>query len=83
MALFIAGLAFKDDALHLDASKLGILGASLVSTIAGLSILMTCKPISEADAENAEELDAVKLDKRSHTDTPEAKDDNFPKAKAG
>lgn len=83
MALFIANLAFKGDALHLDAAKLGILGASLVSTIAGLSILMTCKPISEADAENAEELDAVKLDKRSRTHTPEAKDDNFPKAKAG
>ena len=83
MALFIAGLAFKADQLHLDASKLGILGASVVSTIAGLSILMTCKPISEADAEKVEDLDAVKLDKRSYTSTSHATDDNFPKAKAG
>jgi NhaA family Na+:H+ antiporter len=83
MALFIANLAFKGDAIHLDASKLGILGASLVSTIAGLAILMSCKPISEADAESAEERDAIELDKRSYTHTPEANDDNFPKAKAG
>ncbi|MFI4894176.1 MAG: Na+/H+ antiporter NhaA [Phycisphaerales bacterium JB058] len=83
MALFIANLAFKGDAIHLDASKLGILGASLVSTIAGLAILMSCKPISEADAESAEERDAIELDKRSYTHTPDANDDNFPKAKAG
>ena len=83
MALFIANLAFKGDATHLDASKLGILGASLVSTIAGLAILMSCKPISEADAESAEERDAIELDKRSYTNTPDANDDNFPKAKAG
>ncbi|PHQ79897.1 MAG: Na+/H+ antiporter NhaA [Phycisphaera sp.] len=50
MALFIANLAFKGDALHLDAAKLGILTASLVSTIAGMAILMSCKPSANADA---------------------------------
>ncbi len=50
MALFIANLAFKSDLMHLDASKIGILSASLVSTVLGVSVLLTCKPAkSEAE----------------------------------
>ncbi|MEO1584127.1 MAG: Na+/H+ antiporter NhaA [Planctomycetota bacterium] len=56
MALFIANLAFKNDTLHLDASKIGILSASLISTIAGVSILLTCKP--EQDNSNTDTDDA-------------------------
>lgn len=55
MALFIANLAFKGDALHLDASKIGILSASLVATIAGLGILMTCPRAEHAEAIGADE----------------------------
>lgn len=49
MALFIANLAFKGDNLHLDAAKLGILSASIIATIAGLAILMSCKSCEDAD----------------------------------
>lgn len=56
MALFIANLAFKTDMMHLDASKIGILSASVVSTILGMGVLLTCKPQTEAEiaAEEAE-----------------------------
>jgi NhaA family Na+:H+ antiporter len=37
MALFIAGLAFGDD--HLNAAKLGILSASVVSAVLGTALL--------------------------------------------
>ena len=50
MALFIANLAFKSDLMHLDASKIGILSASLVSTVIGVTVLLTCKP-AKSDAE--------------------------------
>jgi NhaA family Na+:H+ antiporter len=38
MALFVAGLAFSESAL-LDAAKLGILGASALTGIAGWTLL--------------------------------------------
>lgn len=38
MALFIAGLAFGDD--HLNAAKLGILSASVVSAVLGTALLL-------------------------------------------
>jgi len=84
MALFIANLAFKGDATHLDASKLGILGASVVSTIAGLSILMTCKPVAEAESHSHVD-DHIPANKRTikHAANTSAGNDNFPKAKAG
>ena len=44
MALFIANLAFKDSQVELDHAKLGILLASLLSAIAGLAVLASCKP---------------------------------------
>jgi Na+:H+ antiporter, NhaA family len=37
MALFIAGLAFGDD--HLNAAKLGILSASVLSAVLGTALL--------------------------------------------
>ncbi len=84
MALFIANLAFKGDAVHLDAAKLGILGASLVSTIAGLTILMTCKPISEAESHSQVD-DHIPANARSAQQPKKIADtdSNFPKAKAG
>ena len=39
MALFIANLAFKEDAAMLDAAKLGVLGASVLAGVVGLVIL--------------------------------------------
>jgi NhaA family Na+:H+ antiporter len=41
MALFIAGLAFSED--QIDGAKLGIFSASVVSAVAGLTVLM-CLP---------------------------------------
>lgn len=49
MALFISNLAFANSTVHLDDAKLGILSASVVSTILGLGILATCKPAEDAD----------------------------------
>ena len=46
MALFIANLAFKDTQTELDHAKIGILLASLLSAIAGLAVLATCKPLA-------------------------------------
>ncbi|MEL7484582.1 MAG: Na+/H+ antiporter NhaA, partial [Planctomycetota bacterium] len=43
MALFIANLAFTDDLVHLDAAKTGILAGSIVSTVLGVSVLLTCR----------------------------------------
>ncbi len=39
MALFIANLAFKENAAMLDAAKLGVLGASVLAGVIGLVIL--------------------------------------------
>lgn len=83
MALFIAGLAFKADPVHLDAAKLGILSASLVSTIAGLSILLTCKPMVNADAILDEDDNATAVKRRTITHAHGPDQSNFPKAKAG
>ncbi len=83
MALFIANLAYKSAPIHLDAAKLGILSASLVSTIAGLSILMTCKPMANAD--HIEEEDDLPVASRTikHEANIAPNSDNYPKAKAG
>ncbi|GAB4386662.1 MAG: Na+/H+ antiporter NhaA [Phycisphaerales bacterium] len=40
MALFIANLAFADDASALDAAKLGVLGASVLAAVIGLLVLL-------------------------------------------
>lgn len=83
MALFIAGLAFKADPTHLDASKLGILSASVVSTIAGLSILMTCKPVADSES-HAHVDEGIPANKRTLKSQPQPHaETNFPKAKAG
>lgn len=82
MALFIAGLAFKADPEHLAAAKLGILSASLVSTIAGLSILMTCKPCADADHIDDEDQ-GTSQGGRTVTHSVNPSESNFPKAKAG
>ena len=51
MSLFIANLAFKDSAHDLDQAKIGILGASILAGIIGLSVLLlTTKPPSDSDA---------------------------------
>ena len=47
MSLFIGGLAFADPAL-LDAAKMGILGASLISALVGTALLLTASQRSEA-----------------------------------
>ena len=39
MALFIANLAFAQDAAMLDAAKLGVLGASVLAGVVGLVVL--------------------------------------------
>lgn len=43
MALFIANLAFQGSQAELDHAKLGILLASLLSAVAGLAVLASCK----------------------------------------
>lgn len=53
MALFIAALGFKTAPEHLDHAKLGILIASAVSAIAGLSILLTCPEKPEPEPEES------------------------------
>jgi len=45
MALFIAGLAFGEDAL-LDSAKLGVLTSSLLAAIIGAALLTTCKRVA-------------------------------------
>ena len=80
MALFIANLAFKSDMMHLDASKIGILSASLVSTILGVTVLLTCKPAKSDAAEGSGELDDTTLESIQHADRINA---GTPIAKAG
>lgn len=41
MALFIANLAFTDDAATLDAAKLAVLGASVLAGVVGLIVLLS------------------------------------------
>ncbi|MEM7628755.1 MAG: Na+/H+ antiporter NhaA [Planctomycetota bacterium] len=54
MALFISNLAFGGPQLasELEHAKVGILTASALSTILGLSILLTCKPQEEPEPES-------------------------------
>jgi len=40
MSLFIANLAFKDSQAHLDEAKIGILAASLLAGLVGLTVLL-------------------------------------------
>jgi NhaA family Na+:H+ antiporter len=39
MSLFIAGLAFPGDAVLMDGARIGILGGSLLSALAGFAVL--------------------------------------------
>ncbi|MEM9167296.1 MAG: Na+/H+ antiporter NhaA [Planctomycetota bacterium] len=80
MALFIANLAFKTDQLHLDASKIGILAASLVSTILGIGVLMTCKPAETDQGVSADDADPAILEQLNNPDRANA---GMPIAKAG
>ncbi|MFL6733730.1 MAG: Na+/H+ antiporter NhaA [Sphingomicrobium sp.] len=58
MSLFIGALAFPGDADKIDAAKLGTLAGSLVSALAGWSILRLASPApgSAGDAAQADEL---------------------------
>jgi Na+/H+ antiporter NhaA len=49
MSLFVAGLAFADDAL-LTMSKLGVLAASLIGGIVGSLLLTRNRPLHDPDA---------------------------------
>ena len=51
MAIFIANLAYANDASHLEHAKLAILVASAISAIAGAGILLTCKSKPEPEPE--------------------------------
>ena len=51
MAIFIANLAYANDASHLEHAKLAILVASAISAIVGASILLTCKSKPEPEPE--------------------------------
>ncbi|MEM8757097.1 MAG: Na+/H+ antiporter NhaA [Planctomycetota bacterium] len=58
MALFIANLAFEGDPVYLNAAKIGIFSASLVSTAVGVTVLLCCspgdgEPIGQAPPEQA------------------------------
>jgi NhaA family Na+:H+ antiporter len=44
MSLFISGLAFEDRPDFVDAAKIGILGGSLLSAIAGWMVLRFLSP---------------------------------------
>ena len=44
MSLFIAGLAFPEDATLVDQAKIGILGGSLLSALLGFAVLRTASP---------------------------------------
>ena len=52
MAIFIANLAYANDASHLQHAKLAILVASTISAIAGATILLTCKSKPEPEPES-------------------------------
>lgn len=82
MALFIANLAFKNDMMHLDACKIGILSASLVSTIAGIAVLMTCKPTTR-EAELADTRSQAEARDNPMFDPTDDRDESGPMAKAG
>ncbi len=51
MAIFIANLAYAEDAYNLEHAKLAILVASTISAIGGAAILATCKPKPEPEPE--------------------------------
>lgn len=51
MAIFIANLAFANDAYNLEHAKLAILVASTISAVGGAVILATCKPKPEPEPE--------------------------------
>ncbi len=51
MAIFIANLAYADNASHLQHAKLAILVASTISAIGGAVILLTCKSKPEPEPE--------------------------------
>ncbi|USN99803.1 MAG: Na+/H+ antiporter NhaA [Phycisphaeraceae bacterium] len=51
MALFIATLGYREHHDYLNNAKLGILLASGISAIIGLSLLLTCKPIAEPEVD--------------------------------
>lgn len=52
MAIFIANLAYADNASHLEHAKLAILVASAISAIAGAGLLLTCKSKPEPEPES-------------------------------
>lgn len=52
MAIFIANLAYKTNAEHLEHAKLAILVASAISAIGGATILATCKSQDEPEPES-------------------------------
>jgi len=58
MSLFIGGLAFADPAL-LDAAKMGILGASLISALVGTALLLTASQPSEAPSGSPKKSEAL------------------------
>lgn len=49
MAIFIANLAYSNNASHLEHAKLAILVASTISAIGGIVMLMTCKSRPEPE----------------------------------
>jgi NhaA family Na+:H+ antiporter len=51
MAIFIANLAYANNASHLEHAKLAILVASAISAIAGAALLLTCKARPEPEPE--------------------------------
>ncbi|MGV6815022.1 MAG: Na+/H+ antiporter NhaA [Phycisphaerales bacterium] len=52
MAIFIANLAYKTNATHLEHAKLAILVASAISAVVGSFLLMTCKSAPEPEPES-------------------------------
>jgi NhaA family Na+:H+ antiporter len=52
MAIFIANLAFAGDSTNLEHTKLAILAASVISTVAGVLTLLSCKVVTEPEPES-------------------------------
>jgi NhaA family Na+:H+ antiporter len=48
MSLFIGGLAFPGNAPLMDEVKIGVLGGSILSALAGFCVLRFAKPVPEA-----------------------------------